>query len=156
MSSFSEKHEALKHKIHNTRIPLKGRALHIVQVIYVVAPVVLGYGIMQATNWYADRFSKGDIEEKRRRRVGDAFDGSAPIETIATDSTRAAQSVIDLVALHRRQAADGTAASSAPVLDGDGKKVKEPHPWARGGSVWQVPTARLPPKPPAPAASASD
>ena len=143
MASFSEKHAALKEKIHNTRIPLSKRGLRIAQVVYVLGPVLLGYGIMQGTNWYADRFCKEDIEEKRRRRVGNAFDGSAPIETVATDSTRAAQSVKDLVSFHRTQKAGARPAATSAQSEKDSKK--EPHPWARGGSVWDIPTARQPP-----------
>ena len=40
--------ERLKHKIHNTRIPIKDkRLLFFVQCCYFVSPIVVGYAIMQ-------------------------------------------------------------------------------------------------------------
>mmetsp|Transcript_28196 Transcript_28196/g.89550 ORF Transcript_28196/g.89550 Transcript_28196/m.89550 type:complete len:107 (+) Transcript_28196:59-379(+) len=45
---ISEAHERLKHRIHNTRIPIRNkRALFLVKCFYAVAPVVSGYWIMQ-------------------------------------------------------------------------------------------------------------
>ena len=40
--------EALKHKIHNTRIPIRNKKLlFAVKTVYFFTPVVVGYGIMQ-------------------------------------------------------------------------------------------------------------
>ena len=40
--------EALKHKIHSTKFPIKSkRAYFAVQCLYFAAPIVVGYGVMQ-------------------------------------------------------------------------------------------------------------
>lgn len=44
---FSEKHESLKKRIHNFRIPLSPAGQRIMSVIYFSIPVIAGYYIMQ-------------------------------------------------------------------------------------------------------------
>ena len=41
---LARRHQALKEKIHGTRIPLSPRGVAIMKVVYVVTPVVVEWG----------------------------------------------------------------------------------------------------------------
>jgi hypothetical protein len=54
-SRLAASHNALKEKIHATRIPLGSKGRFAMGVVYFVTPVIFGYNIMQYTNRIAER-----------------------------------------------------------------------------------------------------
>ena len=70
--------DRLKHRIHNTRIPIKDkRLLVLVQCLYFATPAIIGYGIMQMVLPDPEHVRKhmkppsaevvAEIEEQKRR-----------------------------------------------------------------------------------------
>mmetsp|Transcript_9394 Transcript_9394/g.32024 ORF Transcript_9394/g.32024 Transcript_9394/m.32024 type:complete len:106 (+) Transcript_9394:170-487(+) len=59
------RHEALKKRIHNVRIPLSPGMRRVAMLFYFTAPIVGGYYIMQASNSIRDANLSG-LEESAR------------------------------------------------------------------------------------------
>jgi hypothetical protein len=67
--SFSKRHEALKERIHNFRMPLTPMGVRIMKVVYFTIPIVGGWYIMQAANGYSDRNTAPLLRAKRREHI---------------------------------------------------------------------------------------
>ena len=67
--SFSERHEALKERIHNFRMPLSPMGVRIMKVVYFAIPIVGGWYIMQAANSYSDRNTAPLLRAKRDKKL---------------------------------------------------------------------------------------
>ncbi len=50
MENIRRRHEELKHRVHNFRIPLAPRGQKLMAVVYFTIPVIVGYFIMQFTS----------------------------------------------------------------------------------------------------------
>ncbi|CEG45160.1 uncharacterized protein PHALS_01477 [Plasmopara halstedii] len=63
---LGERHEALKLKIHSTRIPLSKNGQRIMGVVYFTTPIVGGYYIMKWAEGRANaNFQREEIEIRR-------------------------------------------------------------------------------------------
>jgi hypothetical protein len=70
LRDLSERHERLKERIHNTRIPLSPAGQRIMKVVYFLIPVVGGYYVMQLAIAQSHK-NLGANGEKLRKPVGD-------------------------------------------------------------------------------------
>ncbi len=57
-SDLSERHEALKKRIHAFRIPLSPRNRRIMEVVYFSIPLIAGYFIMQVRCFLGDSITR--------------------------------------------------------------------------------------------------
>mmetsp|Transcript_18912 Transcript_18912/g.46440 ORF Transcript_18912/g.46440 Transcript_18912/m.46440 type:complete len:90 (+) Transcript_18912:303-572(+) len=69
LRAIGRRHEALKKKIHNTRIPLGPRGRAMMSLVYLTSPVIFGYYLMQYTNQYAENHSRKRIEAIRDESI---------------------------------------------------------------------------------------
>ena len=64
---LSERHEALKERIHNFRLPLSPMGVRIMKVIYFTVPIIGGWYIMQAAIGYSDRNTAPLLKAQREK-----------------------------------------------------------------------------------------
>ena len=70
LREIGRRHEALKKRIHSTRIPLGPRGRFVMGTVYLITPVVAGYYIMQAAIEQADqKHEDGAILAHQRQRM---------------------------------------------------------------------------------------
>ena len=66
---LSERHEALKERIHNFRLPLSPMGVRIMKVIYFTVPIIGGWYIMQAAIGYSDRNTAPLLKAQREKAL---------------------------------------------------------------------------------------
>lgn len=66
---LSARHQALKERIHNFRMPLSPMGIRLMKVVYFTIPIVGGYYIMQTAIGYSERNTapllKRKVDEER-------------------------------------------------------------------------------------------
>ncbi len=86
---FSERHEALKERIHNFRMPLSPMGVRIMKVVYFTIPIVGGYYIMQVAIGYSDRNTAPLLKAQREKELVGSSAREVPSASHFTDRGRA-------------------------------------------------------------------
>ncbi|CAK9027906.1 Calmodulin [Durusdinium trenchii] len=75
LRGLGARHEALKKKIHSTRIPLSKNGQRVMMMVYITVPVVAGYFVMEwsnsfaASKWQVNTREDGTVTYKVPREV---------------------------------------------------------------------------------------
>lgn len=126
-------HRMLKQRIHTTKLPLNKHGTKVMGFVYVFAPVVFGFALMQVTNYVRDRNHENDeVFQAHKRSIEEQGD------TRSQNGFQAAESIQRMIAADKKARIDGT---------------KKPAEWDYG--CWQEGSGRSVFSPPREAAMAA-
>ena len=69
LRKLSARHEALKERIHNFRMPLSPAGIRFMKLVYFTIPIVGGWYIMQSAIGYSERNTTPILKKKAEEKL---------------------------------------------------------------------------------------
>jgi hypothetical protein len=128
------RHQELKKKIHESRMPLSKRGIRFMSFVYFTAPLVVGYVCLHASNWYSERKFDGSDKPEITERQQDFRRGMSKSEP-SLQALRSIELMVRREQVHKsRPAAERKAAEAAanptgmsPWLEKNPNNIFMPH-----------------------------